>query len=304
MGVVLGDNVFDSGWHEHVHVGSQQVVWVHRRGAGETVQAAVVDVLVSNGLVDVDAVLVPVGARNIGNTLNFYALRVQENGRPGAHVAEALNGRRYFGRLQAQLLQSGQGRNHHAAAGGLGAAQRTAHHQGLARNHGRRGHAVGLRKLVHEPGHLAGAGAHVGGRNVAVGAKHILQGQGIAAGHALNLAGAHRGGVANDAALGPAVGNVNHGALPRHPGRQGLHFVEVHIFVVPDAALARAQNGVVNNPVALEHVNLAVVHRHRNVDDDLLIWCFKDVISSIVEAKDVGRDVEARHHRLERVFAV
>ena len=112
------------------------------------------------------------------------------------------------------------------------------------------------------------------------------------------------GGVADNAALGPAVRNIHHGALPGHPGREGLHLIKMHVLVVTDAALAGAKNGVVNHAVAFEHAQLAVVHRHGQVHDDLLVGRLENVVRFLIEAEDFGGDVEARHHGFERVFAV
>ena len=78
----------------------------------------------------------------------------------------------------------------------------------------------------------------------------------------------------------------------------------MHVFIVADAAFARAQNGVVDNAVALEHVNFAVVHRDGDVHDDLLVRGLEDIVRGLIEAQNVGRDVEARHHGFQRIFTV
>ena len=87
---------------------------------------------------------------------------------------------------------------------------------------------------------------------------------GVAAGDALELAGGHLQRIADDAALGAAEREVDHRALPGHPRRERLHFVERDVQVEPDAALGRPARRVVEHAVAGEHLDLAVVHHDRH----------------------------------------
>ena len=76
--------------------------------------------------------------------------------------------------------------------------------------------------------------------------------------------------IADDAALAAAEGNVDHGALPRHPGGQRAHFVERHIGREADAALGRTARDRVLHAIAGEDFDAAIVELDRDVDGDLL----------------------------------
>ncbi len=78
-------------------------------------------------------------------------------------------------------------------------------------------------------------------------------------------------GVDDDAPLGAAERQPCDGALPRHPHRQGLDFVKRDALVVADAALGRPPGHVVLDPVAFENAHRAVVHLHREADDELTL---------------------------------
>ena len=110
---------------------------------------------------------------------------------------------------------------------------------GLPGDHGghRVAHVHGIR--VHDPGHHLHVGAHVRGRNVAVRTHQRNDFGGVAAREVLQFMPAQRARIDGHAALGPAVGQVHHGALPRHPHGQGANFVQVGAGVVADAALGR-----------------------------------------------------------------
>ena len=70
-------------------------------------------------------------------------------------------------------------------------------------------------------------------------------------------------GVADDAALGAAEGNVDDSALPGHPAGQGAHFVEGDVGRVADAAFGRAAGDGVLNAEAGEHFDATIVHGRR-----------------------------------------
>ena len=139
-----------------------------------------------------------------------------------------------------------------AAAGGLAASARAADVDGLAGDDGGDGlahvHGVG----VHDPGHGLLVGVHVGRGNVFFRADEFDQFGGVAAGHALEFALGHLVGVADDAALGAAEGDVDDGALPGHPAGQGADFVEGDVGGVADAALGGAAGDGVLHAVAGE----------------------------------------------------
>ena len=185
-----------------------------------------------------------------------------------------------------------------AAAGGLATAAGAAEVDGLAgddRGHGlAHVHGVG----VHDPGHGLLVGAHVGRGNVFFRPDELDQLGGVAAGHALQLALGHLLGVADDAALGAAEGDVDHRALPGHPGGQGADFVERDVGRVADAALARAARDGVLDAVAGEDFDAAVVHGHGDMNDDLAGGIAQHLPDAGVEIETFGGIVKARGLRL------
>ena len=125
-------------------------------------------------------------------------------------------------------------------------------------------HRVG----VVDPGHRLGVGVQVGCRDVGEGPDVIAEGGDEAAGEAPLLVLRQRLRVALDASLGTAEGDVREGALPRHEGGEGDHLVLVDVGVVADAALAGPADVVMEHPVALEDVDVPVVHLHGQAQPD------------------------------------
>ena len=97
-------------------------------------------------------------------------------------------------------------------------------------------HGVG----VHDPRHGLLVGVHVGSGNIFFRSDEFDEFRGVAASHALEFALRHFLGVADDAALGSAEGDVDDGALPGHPAGEGADFVEGDVGGVADAALGGA----------------------------------------------------------------
>ena len=120
------------------------------------------------------------------------------------------------------------------------------------------------RVLVDHPAHDHLVGVHVGRRDVGVGADQVGDPGDVVARQPLLLGQRQLLGVHRDAALGAAEGQVQAGALERHPEGQRLHLVHVHARVEADAALGGAAGGVVAHPVAGERLQRAVVHAHRH----------------------------------------
>ncbi len=183
--------------------------------------------------------------------------------------------------------------DHHAAAGGLAASARSAHVQRLAGHDGRHGlahvHGVG----VHHPRHGLLVGVDVGRGHVFLRADELDELGGVAAGHALQFAARHVLGIADDAALGAAEGNVHHRALPGHPARQRAHFVERDVGRIANAALGRAAGDGVLHPISGEDLQLSVVHVDRDVDDDLAVGLLQHPPQPFVELQFFGSQVEA-----------
>ena len=73
--------------------------------------------------------------------------------------------------------------------------------------------------------------------------------------------------------------------------------------MVADAALGRAARDVVRDAVALEGLDRAVVHRHRDRDDDRLLALLQDVHQALVDLEDVGHAAQLLAGDLERVLA-
>jgi hypothetical protein len=80
--------------------------------------------------------------------------------------------------------------------------------------------------LVEHPEHVLGRGHDVGRRHVDMRAQVFRQLPHPAAADCFLLAHAQVVRVADDAALAAAERNVHHGALPRHPRREGANGVE------------------------------------------------------------------------------
>ena len=155
-------------------------------------------------------------------------------------------------------------------------------------------HGIG----IHDPRHHPLVGVHVGRRDVAVGAEGVDDRRGVAAGDPLELPVGHRRRIADHAALGAAEGHVHHRALPRHPGGEGLHFVEGDLHVEPDAALGRAARRVVEHPVAGVDLHLTVVPADGHRDDDLFFGVREHLVEARIEVELLRGDVETRDHRL------
>ncbi len=90
---------------------------------------------------------------------------------------------------------------------------------------------------------------------------------GVAAGQTFQFTFRQGEGVDADAAFGPAVRNIDRGALNGHPGRKCHDFVKIDIRMVANTTFTRSARQIVLNAIALEVADGAVVHLHRNVDD-------------------------------------
>ena len=119
---------------------------------------------------------------------------------------------------------------------------------------------------------------------------------GEAPGDALELRHRKAGRIDLDAALGAAEGDVDDRRLPGHPGGQRPDLVDVDGGVVAKAAFVRAQHVVVLHAVAREHLDPAVVHLDREVDDDLVGGLSEDLADLGIEAHEVRGLVELPGH--------
>jgi hypothetical protein len=107
--------------------------------------------------------------------------------------------------------------------------------------------------------------------------------------------------VADDAALAAAERDVDHRALPGHPGREGAHRVDRLLRVEADAALGGAAGVVVLDPEALEDPHLAVVHADRNGEVELALRPAQELADTFVELQLVGHRVELTLGHRERI---
>ena len=193
----------------------------------------------------------------------------EEQGGVGAHLPEALHRRGGPRGGDADVLEGGQGDVHHPGRGRRGAPQGPAEAHRLAGDHPGHGVAGGDREGVHHPGHGLLVRADVRGGDVLVRADDRQDLGGVAAGQPFDLGTGVAAGVHGDAALGPAVGDVDQGALPGHPHRQGTDLVEVDLRAVAHPALGRAPGDVVLDPVAGQHLHRPVVTAQRDAHGHL-----------------------------------
>ncbi len=183
----------------------------------------------------------------------------------GADVAESLHHDAGVPGHHAKLFNRLADDQHDAAAGGLAASARAADLDRFAGDDGGDGlahvHGIG----VHHPGHGLLVGVHVRSGDILFRTDDLDDLGGEAAGHALQFAARHGLGIADDPALGATEGNVDHRALPGHPGGEGAHFVEVDLRGVANAALGRTARHGVLHPIAGEQFHAAIIHLNRNV---------------------------------------
>ena len=126
-------------------------------------------------------------AGRVGDRDDARADRVELGGGDRADVAEALDRDARLAQVHADALADRLGDVDDAQAGRLAAPRRAAEHDRLAGDDLEDRVAHHLRVRVHEPRHLALAGAHVRRRDVAVGPDDGDQLGGVAAREALEL---------------------------------------------------------------------------------------------------------------------
>jgi hypothetical protein len=224
-------------------------------------------------------------------------------GQVRTHVTEALY--REGAAVEAELVVLGPllDAKHQAHAGGFASAVRATRGNRLAGDHAPHGVLISVaghvHVRVHHPNHDLAVGADVGGRDVPLGTYVVAEGVGETAGEPLHLCGGEVCRLDLDAAFAAAERDVVQGALVGHPGGESLHLIEIGLVVVAHAALVGAEQVVVLNPVALEHLPLAIVHANREVDDQLVLGLGQNVADVRLQIDDVGglgnlldRDVE------------
>ena len=181
---------------------------------------------------------------------------------PGAYVSKSLNGDAGLGQVQAHVPRRFLQYKKRSPSGGRLPAGRSPDFQRFAGNNGQC-ISVSLAVFVHYPGHGLGVGAKVGSGDVAVGTQNVLNVLGITAGNGVEFPFAERQRVQLNASFGPAEGQIQQGGLPGHQGCQSPHLVLVGQGMEPQAAFIGAAGSVVLHPVSGEHLNVSVVHPHR-----------------------------------------
>ncbi len=267
--VVAGDGLLQGGGDQDVALQLQDLL------VGQGIRSREAHHAPGLGLVETDRLRVqPVGvedgAPGVADGHDGGALLiVEEAGRVVPHVPVALDGDGGRAEVHLQALGGLPGGVHDPPGRGLLPPLGPPNDQGLPRHHA--GHGVSLvhAEGVHDPGHDLGVGVDVRGGDVLLRTDDDGDLRGEAARQALQLPRAHLLGVADDAPLGPAVGQADDGALPGHPGGQGPHLVQGDVGVVPDAPLEGAEGLVVLHAVAGEDADGAVVHLYGEVHGEL-----------------------------------
>src|SRR5207249_1741445 len=84
--------------------------------------------------------------------------------------------------------------------------------------------------------------------------------------------------------------------------RERLDLLQGDVEIEADPALRRPSGGVVEHAVPDVDLHLAAVADDGDGDDDLFLGVTEDFVETGIEVQDLGRVVEALHHRFERVL--
>ena len=253
---------------------------------------------------DVESFRVGDAARDVGDGDHPRARLVAHARGDRADVAEALDDDPGAGQREACQRRGLAADEHQAATRGLDTPARPPEREGLAGDDGGHGVPRVHRVRVHDPGHRLRIGAHVRRLNVLLGPELVHQLGGVAARDPFQLSTGKHGRVADDAPLGAAEGDVDDRALPCHPRREGPNLVERHVLVEADAPFAGPACDVVEDTVADEDLDPAVVHGDRDRNLGLAHGLAQHLVEARIEAELLRGHIEPRHHLLERVGRV
>ena len=304
----LGDLVLDGCGHEYVNIGSEEVFDVDVFAARKASYAAGF-VGVAPQFLGVDAVAVGDGPGVVGDVGDRHAHAAERTSAVFADVSESLNCGGGASRVLAGSFVMVGEHKRCALARCLVTTDRTAGLDRLARDDATSvlaldAAAARVHEGVHHPDHVPRRRADVGGGDVVFGADVGAQRMGEPANDSFDLANAMFTWVEGDAAFGTTEGHVGERRLPRHPHRKCLDLTEFYIGGKAQAALVRAEGIVVLNSVAAKHSLLAVIHFHREADDDLVLWTTQQLTHRIRQSDHVCGCVELFNRCLEQFVAV
>ncbi len=157
--------------------------------------------------------------------------------------------------------------------------------------------------LVEHPQHVLRRRHHVGRRHVLERPDFAGDLPDPAAADQFLLARAQVVRVADDPALGAAERDVDDGALPRHPHRQGADRVDAFLGVEADAAFGRAARVVVLDAEAPEDLHVPVVHADGNLELVFAQRLAQKIARARVEIEQGRHVIELLLRHLERVEA-
>ena len=147
-----------------------------------------------------------------------------------------------------------------AVAGGLGASQRSAAADGLARNEARELAVMNRFVLIEHPNHVLSVRHHVRRRHVlnrpdvCRKRSHPCPAEAFLFGHRQHAR------VTVNPPLAAAEGNVHHRTFPRHPRGQRANGVDRLARIKPDTAFAGPPAVVVLHAIPPEHLHRTVIH--------------------------------------------
>jgi hypothetical protein len=89
-------------------------------------------------------------------------------------------------------------------------------------------------------------------------------------------------------------------AIPRHPGRKRLDFIEGDVGMVADAALGGTERDGMLYAIAREHFDVPVVHEHRARHCDLPLGAREYLPDTGVQVEQASRAGKLLEHRVVR----
>ena len=291
-GVVRSDHVLERGREEHHDVELQQGLVRDRFRSGEVDDGA-------------GFFLVPLHGREVEpRGVHDAAARVRyrdhleaqhllpELVRERARVPVSLDRGRGAFQLDAEDLGRLANREDAAAGGRVAASFRSAQGQGLAGDHAEFVVTAHERELVHHPRHDLRGRVDVGSRDVLEQPEHAADLTDVGTGQALELAGGHLLGVADDPALAASERDVDDRGLPGHPRRQRAHRVDRLVRMEADTALRGSARVIVLDPEPVKDLRRSIVHLDREGDVHFTNRPPEELVDPVVELEDFRRLVE------------